>query len=226
LIIVLIVLVVVLVVGPGIWASAILKRYSAARDDIRGNGAEFAQHLTEKFSMPYVTVEQTPSGDHYDPVSCSVRLSPDNMQTKSLTAVVVAAHEVGHAMQHATGYRPFHWRNRLVQWSQHAEKLGSVIMLAIPVVTLFSRSPLAGGIVTLLGLSTLFTVVLVHLVTLPVEWNASFSRALPVLKAGAYLDEKDLLKARKILLACALTYLAQSLMSLLNVWRWLRVLKR
>lgn len=225
-IIILIILVLLLLLGPNLWASSILKRHSTPRPDIEGNGAEFAHHLLNRLGISYVRVEETTQGDHYDPVSCSVRLSTNNMQTRSLTAMVVAAHEVGHAMQHAASYRPFHWRNRLVGWSQYSEKVGSVLMLAIPVITLLSRSPLAGGIVTLLGVMTLFSVVLVHLVTLPVEWNASFSQALPILEKGRYLDEKDLKIARKILLACALTYLAQSLFSILNIWRWIRVLRR
>jgi Zn-dependent membrane protease YugP len=66
----------------------------------------------------------------------------------------------------------------------------------------------------------------VHLVTLPVEFDASFGRALPILKEGQYINNNDYLAARKILTACALTYLASSLSGLLNFWRWLRMLRR
>ena len=68
--------------------------------------------------------------------------------------------------------------------------------------------------------------VLVHLVTLPVEFDASFKRAMPILEQGGYLSEEDLPRARRILTACALTYFAASLASMLNFWRWIRVLKR
>lgn len=215
-----------MLIGPQLWASSILKRYSTPRSDFPGNGAEFGRHLIEKLQLSFVSLEATDSGDHYDPLANTVRLSNDNMTGSSLTAVVVAAHEVGHALQHAENYRPFFWRVKLVVWAQYAEKMGSVLMLAIPVVGLISRSPVASGIVMLMGLATMMAAVLVHLVTLPVEWNASFSRAMPVLKKGDYLSADDMKAARKILLACALTYLAQSLMSLINLWRWLRVLKR
>jgi Zn-dependent membrane protease YugP len=65
-----------------------------------------------------------------------------------------------------------------------------------------------------------------HLITLPVEFDASFKRALPVLEAGNYLQEKDMAHARKILLACALTYVAQSLSGLFNIWRWMTIFRR
>jgi Zn-dependent membrane protease YugP len=67
---------------------------------------------------------------------------------------------------------------------------------------------------------------LVHFVTLPVEFNASFSKALPILKNGEYLSKKDYQASRKILLACALTYVSAALASLLNIWKWLRFIKR
>ena len=225
-IIIVIILLLLILLGPQLWAKSILKKYSSPRTDFPGNGEEFARHLTHSLQLNFVQVESTTSGDHYDPVAQMVRLSEGNMQDKSLTAVVVAAHEVGHALQHAMNYRPFFWRVKLVVLAQNAEKLGSVLMLAIPVVGLISRSPVASGVVMLLGLASILSAVLVHLVTLPVEWNASFSRALPILEKGDYLSATDLKAARKILLACALTYLAQSLMSMINLWRWLRVLKR
>lgn len=225
-IIIVVALLLLLLLGPQMWAQSVLKKYAASRDDFPGNGAEFATHLINNLKLTYVQVEKSDAGDHYDPIACAVRLNPANMQTNSLTAVVVAAHEVGHAIQHAVNYRPFHWRNKLVVFAQYAEKVGSVLMLIIPVVGIISRSPVAGGIVMLMGLATMMSAVLVHLVTLPVEWNASFSRALPILQKGDYLQPEDMKAARKILLACALTYLAQSLMSMINLWRWLRVLRR
>jgi len=225
-IIIVIILLLLILLGPQLWAKNILKRYSTPRNDFPGNGQDFARHLVNSLQLSFVQVESTASGDHYDPVAQMVRLSEDNMQDKSLTAIVVAAHEIGHALQHAMNYRPFLWRVKLVVLAQHAEKLGSVLMLAIPIVGLISRSPLASGVVMLLGLASILSAVLVHLVTLPVEWNASFSRALPILEKGEYLSAADMKAAKKILLACALTYLAQSLMSMINLWRWLRVLKR
>jgi Zn-dependent membrane protease YugP len=89
-----------------------------------------------------------------------------------------------------------------------------------------TRSRVAGGLMLLAALDTLAVPALVHLLTLPVEMNASFNRALPVLERGGYLHARQLPGARRILRAAALTYVAQSLVSLLNPWRWLRVLRR
>jgi hypothetical protein len=73
------------------------------------------------------------------------------------------------------------------------------------------------------GIASIGSATLIHLITLPVEWDASFKRALPLLEAGRYIPESDLPAARRILRAAALTYVAGALASLLNLWRWLRL---
>ncbi len=98
-------------------------------------------------------------------------------------------------------------------------------MLAAPVAMVMTRSPAAGLLMVAGGLLTLGTGVLVHLATLPTEVDASFRRALPLLESG-YLKEEDKSGARRILTAAALTYVAAALGSLLNVWVWLRMLRR
>ena len=165
-------------------------------------------------------------GDHYDPMTKTVRLTPDNFDKKSLTAVTVAAHEVGHAIQDESGYPPLKQRTRLIGVAQGAEKLGAGIMMGIPIVAIITQTPAAGLIVLYAGILTMGIATLVHLVTLPVEWDASFGRALPVLQRGGYLSTQDMQGARQILTAAALTYVAASLASLLNLWRWIMLLMR
>lgn len=212
--------------GPQLWARHILARYSQPREDYPGTGGEFARHLLDQFNLQNVKVEATAQGDHYDPVAKTVRLTEDKLNGKSLTAVAVAAHEVGHAIQDHLGYAPLLWRTRLVSLAQKAEKTGSGVMLVLPVVAAITRSPSVGVVMFFLGLASMAVSVAVHLVTLPVEWDASFSRALPLLQAGKYVSGKDEKAARRILKACALTYFASSLSSLFNVWRWLRLWRR
>ncbi len=224
--ILLLVFLLLLLFGPQWWAKAVLRRHSRPRPDYPGTGGEFARHLLDKFELHTVRVEVAPQGDHYDPQAKVVRLTPDNLDGKSLTAVAVAAHEVGHALQDHLGYGPLRWRSRLVLLAQRAEKMGVGVMMVLPLVALVTRSPVAGGATFLVGLISIATMAVVHLVTLPVELDASFGRALPLLKAGRYIDEKDERAARQILRACALTYLAASLASLFNVWRWLRLWRR
>jgi Zn-dependent membrane protease YugP len=107
-----------------------------------------------------------------------------------------------------------------------AEKLGAVVMMGIPIATALAKTPTAGMLVFLAGVATMGISTLVHLFTLPVEWDASFRRALPVLQQGNYLSTEDMRGARRILTAAALTYLAVSLGSLLNLWRWIGFLRR
>jgi Zn-dependent membrane protease YugP len=140
--------------------------------------------------------------------------------------VVVAAHEVGHALQDAQHYRPLRTRTRLVRLAARMERIGAGIMMAVPVIALITRVPATGFLIFLGGLGTLCIPLGVHLLTLPAELDASFKRALPLLVEGHYIPREDVPAARKILVACALTYVASALMGLLNVWRWIRVLRR
>ncbi len=219
-------LIIAAIFGPQWWAQYTFRRYSKPREDIPGNGGELALHLLKRMQITQTGVEQTDKGDHYDPASQMVRLSPDNMNGRSLTAVAVAAHEVGHAIQHHRGEPLLAARSRLLTLAHWGEKVGAALMFAIPIVTLITRIPHSGLLLLLLGLASMGLATLVHLVTLPVEWDASFNKALPILRQGKYISEKDELAVRRILKAAALTYVAASLASLLNLARWLAFLRR
>ena len=211
--------------GPSLWAKHVLKKYNKEQY-FSGTGIDLARLLLDRMDMKYVRVEETELGDHYDPEERVVRLSRENGRNKSLTAVVVAAHEVGHAIQAHTGYRPLQTRNRMITTAHKMEKLGAVLLLVVPLITVITRVPAAGFLMLIGGFITLCIPLVVHFVTLPVEFDASFNRALPILAAGNYIPPEDLPAARKILTACALTYVASALASLLNIWRWIRILRR
>ncbi|NNL99151.1 MAG: zinc metallopeptidase [Gammaproteobacteria bacterium] len=214
-----------LVFLPQLWARYTLQRYARPREDFPGTGGELAAHLVRNANLTDVTIEQTEAGDHYDPVNKHVRLSAQNYGGRSLTAIVVAAHEVGHAIQDHIGYGPLRQRTRLVGFAVHAERIGAALLVAMPFITMLTRVPASGLVMLLAGLLVLGLPVLVHLATLPVEFDASFRRALPILATG-YLRDDDLPAARRILLACALTYVAASLATLLNFFRWIQILRR
>lgn len=218
-------LIIVVVYGPQFWSKYILKKYN--RDEyFSGSGMDLAEILLDRMNLSQVRMEATDLGDHYDPLNKVVHLSRTNCGKKTLTAVVVAAHEVGHAVQDQLGYTPLYLRTRWIVAAQKAERLGAVLMISIPVITAVTRVPAAGVLMFLVGLASLLIPVLVHLVTLPVEWDASFKRALPLLETGEYIPEDNLPAARRILTACTLTYVASALSCLLNLWRWIRVLRR
>ncbi len=224
LIVVLIVLAVVF--GPGLWVRRVMVRYSKPEDRYSGTGAQLARHLLDKGGLDSVSVELTADGDHYDPEKKAVRLTEGNYNGHSLTAIAVAAHEVGHAMQDRDGYAPLRLRAQLVRASQKIERLGAGVLIVSPFIGVLTRAPALGVVMFLAGFITLATSTLVHFVTLPTEFDASFSRALPMLDQYGILKKVDRPHARRLLMAAALTYVAGSLMSLLNIARWWAILRR
>jgi Zn-dependent membrane protease YugP len=210
---------------PQMWVKRVIARHSIERSDFPGTGGEFARHLLDRMGLATVAVEETRAGDHYDPETKTVRLLPAHMRGHSLAAVVIAAHEVGHAMQDATGYAPLKARTRLAKQAQKFETMGSIIMLAAPILVVLAKSPHILLIQVFAGVMVLAMTVLIHASTLPTEYDASFRRALPILKAGGYIRAEDMPAARQILRAAALTYVAAAAGSLIDVMRWLRVLR-
>ena len=223
--IVILALVLGLAVLPQMWVRRVIAQHSADRPDFAGTGGEFARHLLDGMKLHHVKVEETSLGDHYDPDTKAVRLLPQHLKGRSLAALVIAAHETGHAIQDATDYRPLQERTRLAKQAVWIEKVGAVVMLAAPIVMLLARAPHLLVIEVLAGLLILGLTLAMHAYTLPVEYDASFRRALPLLEAGRYIPEADMPAARQILRAAAFTYVAAAATSLLDVMRWLRVLR-
>jgi Zn-dependent membrane protease YugP len=219
-------LVLAMVYLPQVWVQRVLERYNRrAEENFPGTGGELARHLLNRFDLGDVKVERTDTGDHYDPVARAVRLTPDKYEGRSLTAITVAAHECGHAMQHAGREPLFMLRSRLAQSAIWAARLGSFLLFLAPMLGLLSRAPSPALISFAGGFLVLGFGVVVQLVTLPVELDASFRKALPLLRAG-YLEPRQVAPAERILRAAAWTYVAASLAGLLNFWRWFAVLRR
>ena len=221
----LIIIAVVVLFGPHLWARHVLNRYNR-QEYFSGSGIDLARLVLAHLNLNDVTVEMTDTGDHYDPTGKTIRLTEKVCGRKTLTAVVVAAHEIGHAIQDHSGYKPLKTRTRMIGTAQKIERIGAIIMMGVPVLAGVTRAPSVGVLMFVGGFASLCIPVLVHLLTLPTEFDASFNRALPMLTSGSYIPPEDIPAARKILIACALTYVASSLIGLLNVWRWIRVLRR
>ena len=221
-----IVLLLVAVFGPGIWVSRVLDRYSVPADRYSGTGGDLARYLLDQQGITNVVVEATDQGDHYDPEAKVVRLTEDKFSGHSLTALTVAAHEVGHALQDHDGYAPLRIRTRLVKATRGIEKIGAGVLMVSPFLGIVTRAPAIGLLTFAAGMLTLGTATVVHFITLPTEFNASFARALPLLDEHRVLKKVDRPHARKLLTAAALTYVSASLMSLLNIARWIAILRR
>ena len=211
---------------PNIWVKRVMNKYSNPKDRYSGTGADLARHLLDKNNLHHISIETTEDGDHYDPENKAVRLTNEKYSQCSLTAITVAAHEVGHAIQDKESYRPLVFRSRLVKLTLKLEKFGAAILMLSPFIGALTRAPGLSIIVFLGGFLTLLSSTLVHFVTLPTEFDASFNRALPMLEKHNILKKIDKRHAKKILQAAAFTYIASSLMSLLNIARWWAILRR
>ncbi|MCK6623183.1 MAG: zinc metallopeptidase [Calditrichaceae bacterium] len=190
------------------------KKYSQIPNRRGMTGYQAARRILEMNNLHDVNVEEVPGtlSDHYDPRDRTVRLSTDNYRGASLAALSVAAHEVGHAIQHATGYSPLKIRHSILP----VTNLGSWAAFPLFMIGFLFRSPLMMD----LGILFFAGVVLFHLVTLPVEFNAS-SRAIKQLAGGGYITTEEAGGAKSVLNAAALTYVAAAAVSAMHLVRLL-----
>jgi uncharacterized protein len=214
---------VALIFGPQFWINWTMRTHAVERPDMPGTGGELARHLLDDAGLQNVKLEVVAAGDHYSPDEKAVRLTEANFNGRSITAVAVAAHEVGHAVQDRDGYAPLMWRQRLVKKVIIVERLGSLVLMATPLVFALVRSPVVLVLEVAVALGILASSIVIHIFTLPTEYDASFKKALPVL--ANYLPVEEMAGARSVLKAAAFTYVAGALVSLLNVARWLRILR-
>ena len=155
--------------------------------------------------------------DHYDPRSNVIRLSDSTYGNSSVGAIGVAAHEVGHAIQHATGYLPIKIRQAIIPITQ----IGSTIAIPLAVLGII----MSWDILITVGILLFCAVVLFQLITLPVEFNAS-NRALKTLENKNILEGRELAGAKKVLRAAALTYVAALLVAIANLVRLIALSNR
>lgn len=212
-----------LIYAPQLWIRSTMARHAGERADFPGTGGELVRHILDEVGLSHVKVEVVEAGDHYSPDDKAVRLAKSNFDGRSVTAVAVAAHEAAHAIQDAQAYAPLHLRQKLVRYGIAIERVGSILLLATPLIFILVHSPAVLAIQLFAGLAILASTIVIHLVTLPTEFDASFKRALPMLED--YIRPEDMKGARKVLRAAAFTYVAAALVSLLNVARWLRILR-
>jgi uncharacterized protein len=212
-----------LIIGPQYWIKHTMAAHGQERPDFPGTGGELARHLLDEAGLQSVKVERIAAGDHYSPAEKAVRLSSGNFDGRSITAAAVAAHEVSHALQDRDGYAPLLMRQKLAGTCILIERTGSVLLLATPFIFALVRSPVVLVAEVVLALGILASTVVIHVFTLPTELDASFRRALPILQG--YLKPEDMPAARRVLKAAAYTYVAGALMSLVDIVRWIRILR-
>ena len=215
-----------LIFGPSLWVKFVMKRYSSEKKEIPGTGGELAKHLIERFSLKDVEVEVTELGDHYDPIEKKVRLLPQNYESKSLTAIAIAAHEVGHAIQDNQGDIRLAARTKMAPIVDKVARWSVAMISLSPLIGIITRHPMPFSLLLLLGLSGFIARMMIHLVTLPIEFDASFSKALPILREGNYVSQSNEKAISRILRAASLTYVSAALADILNLGRWIVILLR
>ena len=193
-------------------------KYSKVQNFKGLTGAEAAQKVLSQNGVTNVTIEHISGdlNDHFDPRTNIIRLSDSVYSSKSVAAVGVAAHEAGHAVQYANGYSPMKFRHALVPITN----IGST--LSMPLIFIGLLLPVQYDFVVNIGIALFSLAVLFQLVTLPVEFDAS-RRAIITLDQSGSLNDEELLGAKKVLQAAAMTYLAATFSAVMSLLRLLLI---
>lgn len=207
---------------PQWWVKSTVNKYKAVNAGQGYSGAQVAKAILEDQGIRDVGVELVAGelSDHYDPSHKMVRLSADIYHGQSVTAAAIAAHEVGHAIQHHQGYYPVVLRSAMVPIVNLGSQLGPMlIMFSLMLMAMHVLSPGMGLMVAWVGVFGFAAAVAFHFVTLPVEIDASM-RALKILKSHRYLSQTEMGGAQAVLTAAASTYVATALYSLMQLAYW------
>ena len=213
----------------GLIAQAVVKgrfnKYSQVRT-LRGlTGAQAAREILDSNGLSDVSIEETQGflSDHYDPRSRTLSLSPQVARSASVAAVGVAAHESGHALQHASGYFPLQIRSAMVPAVQFGSWLGPLVIMAGILLEALMGAFGLGNALAWFGVILFSVVVVFSFVTLPVELDAS-ARAKKLLYQYNIVDRQELGGVNKVLNAAAWTYVVAAISALLQLLRWIFIL--
>jgi Zn-dependent membrane protease YugP len=201
------------------------EKYSRVRTSRGLTGAQAARRIMDANGLEGVMIEETTGflSDHYDPRTRTLRLSPDVARSPSIAAVGVAAHESGHALQHASGYVPLQIRSTMVPVVQFGTWLGPVVIVAGILLEAITGAFQLGNVVSWIGVALFGMVTVFSFVTLPVEIDAS-ARARKMLTQYQIVDGQEMVGVNRVLGAAAWTYVAAALAALLQLARWVFIL--
>jgi len=197
-------------IGAQIWVKSAFSKYSKIASQSGYSGARAANNILKRNGIDDVDIEEATGflSDHYDPRTKTLRLSPDVYRSNSLAALGVAAHEAGHALQHAHGYGPLQLRSILVP----VTSIGSNLAWPLLIIGFLFHS----AMLVQLGIVFFAGVVLFQLITLPVEFNASY-RALAALRESGFVSDYEIGGSRRVLTAAAMTYVAAAAAAILQL---------
>ena len=205
---------------PKFWLSYTMNRYDKELSKMPFNAKEFGELILKEKNLKGVQIEETNLVDHYDLNDSAVRVKTGRLSKKSITSLSIVCHEIGHAIQHKEEYGPLTQRTNIVEKTMWISRIGGgVLYTALPLI-------IATGSFGLIKICLLFVLisvligVLIHLITLYVEIDASFNRAMPILKEK--IPEQYHNQCQSILRAAAFTYVIGALTSFLSLrYVWL-----
>ncbi len=200
----------VLMLGAQLLVKGNFSKYSKISNSRGLTGADAARRVLEYHGVYNVDIQPVSGNltDHYDPRTNVIRLSESVYNSNSIAAVGIAAHEAGHAVQHAQNYVPVKIRTAIIPFANYGPTVGIILMLVGVLINMFN--------VIVVGLVLFAATFIFQLVTLPVEFNAS-RRAIQTIGEANLLDGDELSGAKRVLTAAALTYVAAMLQSLLTL---------
>ena len=200
-------------------------KYAEVASSLGMTGAEVAQSILHNMGVNDVIVEPVPGelSDHYDPSARAVRLSEGVYGSTSLAAAAIAAHECGHVLQDVNHYFPMNIRASLVPFANFGSQFSTMIVMLG--VGLASSGSGLGDVVTNVGIALFLTAVLFHVVTLPVEFDAS-RRALKIINDLGILQGDENKAAKRVLSAAAFTYIATTIYYVLQLIQLLMMRRR
>ena len=179
-------------------------------------GKELGLKLLKENKLDNVLIEPIKQVDHYNPLEKKVRISEEKLNKKSITSIAVVAYEIGHSIQDKENYKPLLLRQKLIEKTIIFQRFGSfLLIIGLPSIFAITKSPFITFLAAILIMGCLSTNVVIHLITLPVEFDASFKRALPILQK--YVPNENMRQCRSVLRAAAFTYLAQSIVSIFRL---------
>ena len=192
------------------------KKYESVGTQRGMTGAEAAQLMLERQGVTDCRIEPIAGrlSDHYDPRSKTLRLSQPVYDARSVSAIGVACHEAGHALQHATGYKFLQMRSKLVPVTNLSSKMAMPVLMVG--MMMLSMAPVLGQWVVLAGVALFSAAVIFSVITLPVEWDASARAKTAMVEAGI-VNQQEAGAAAKVLNAAFLTYLASAIASIMTL---------
>ena len=205
---------------PNLWIKYNFKKNNKIFKDMPFSGKELGEKILEENNIkeiPINSIKDLPIGScHYDPKKKEINISESIYNRKSITSLAVIVHEIGHAIQDKENSKLLNLRISLIKKTNVLQKIGSIVLIiGVPSIFALTKSPFIVLLMTLIIIASFSTNVLIHLITLPTEIDASFKKALPIL--NKYVPKENLKQCRSVLTAAALTYLAVSIRSIINL---------